>query len=416
MPAAQHSRLGASKAARWMGCPGSVEFAAQFPDPTTQYAVEGTAAHMLAEMSLKNEVNPQQYIGADLSVWVGTDDTGNDIFEVVKVTEEMAAHVQEFTDYCFSLVEQGADISVEQRVSLERLSPPEPMFGTVDFRAYFPEDHSLEIVDLKYGSGVLVMPQRNPQLMYYAIGSAIPIIVKENRPLTEIRTTIVQPRIEHDEGPVRTASYTWEELAQFSKELLAAAQETQREDAPLVPGSWCKFCPAKGACPALAEMTTDIVQSEFSALPAQGLPATDGLTVEQVATILEKAPLIEDFLTAVRQHATRTLELGGEIPGYKLVEGRRSRGWTDEAQAEGYLRRKLGANVAFQKSLISPAKAEKAFKAAGMKRPPHMDKMIQVVPGRLRLAHESDSKPAVTPGDATAQLFDAVEDTHTETE
>ena len=232
--------------------------------------------------------------------------------------------------------------------------------------------------------------------------------------------TIIQPRAHHEDGPVRSWDITWEELQLFAKELVAAGQEASREDAPLVTGEkQCRWCRASATCPALADMTQEVTENKFAVVVAAAeeeggdtpFPAAGSLTIKQVAKVVRAAPLIKQFLEDATKFATETLNQGGEVPGFKLIEGRRSRKWNDEEKAKNYLTRKLGGrkNAVIEK-VISPAQAEKKFKAGGVGTvPKHMLSFVSWVAGSPKLAREENPKPALLVGNAE-NMFTAVEE------
>jgi hypothetical protein len=171
---------------------------------------------------------------------------------------------------------------------------------------------------------------------------------------------------------------------------IRAAEATQEENAPLVVGSWCRWCKAQAVCPAQERSAVAVAQSEFDVIEA--LPAPQHLTDEKLAVILEKAPQIEAWFNAVRDHIHQRLEAGEEFPGWKLVAKRSTRRWKDEVEAEKYLRRKLQVAGAFKKSLVSPAQAETALKKLGQTLPDHM---VSATSSGTNLVHESNTKPAL---------------------
>lgn len=200
--------------------------------PASAYMEEGTAAHALGELCLRKDVSPETYVGTTL--------------EGVEVTEEMAEAVAVYTHYC------GADdkwvegtVWIEHRFNLADLKPPAPMYGTADFVAYDPATRELEVVDLKFGRGVVVEVAGNPQLRYYALGAALSL--KGRYPIEYVKSTVVQPRAGHPDGPVRSEVIPILELLDWSADLFAAARATLAPNAPLVAGRQCRFCPASGS-------------------------------------------------------------------------------------------------------------------------------------------------------------------------
>lgn len=370
-----HSVLGASASHRWMGCPGSVALEATVPSSgSSEHAQEGTTAHEMAELILTGY--PRS--GVDKANKAGYD------------AGEMSKHVRVYTDYVESL--QGAKW-YEMRVSLEALNPPVDMFGTVDTVVWNAGTGHLEIVDLKYGQGVVVEVQDNSQLLYYLLGVVLTLKV---RPET-MRITIVQPRAFHPDGAVRSVDVTWEELKAFRIRLMEAAAATQDPEAPLHVGDHCRWCDAKAVCPAQREHALEVARVEFDVEAREpAMPAVEGLEPDQLALVLERAKLVEDWLKSVRDYAHRLIESGQEVPGWKLVAGRRSRNWRDPEEAEAWLRQRFKVGEVFSKKLISPAQAEKLV--ADRPRLEVPDEMIVWQDGAPKLAPADSPKPALNSG------------------
>jgi putative component of toxin-antitoxin plasmid stabilization module len=349
-----HAKLSASGAHRWMACPGSIVAEAGLPDRPSAHAAEGTAAHSLAEECIRHGKSP---------------------FDQVGVTFEMAVAVQQYLDYICDL--PGA-VEVEQRVEFGRWIPNG--FGTVD--AVSVHEGVIRVVDLKYGKGVRVDAERNRQLMLYALGA-----YDERCLLDDIREAvlvIVQPRLDHiSEWRLPIA-----ELLAFGDEAAAAAKRALAHDAERIPGeSQCRFCKAKPTCPALLQLTHDVIAEDFDALP--GIQALDDAQLGQVLT--HKA-MILDWLSSVEDHVTEQLLTGKVVPGWKLVEGRSLRQWSSERDA-GVVLESLIGDKAWERTLLSPAKAEKAV---GKAKAQLQDLIVKPV-GKPTLAPESDKRQAIQP-------------------
>lgn len=356
LPTWEHSRLGASKAERWMNCPGSVRMSEGIPDKPTIYSATGTAGHEVAARVLASE--------DDADVWLGQKFQLAEF--IVDIDEDMVDAIQAYVNYvCERRDLLDADLLIEQTFSLKVLDPPDDMFGTADTVLVIAGGRYLEIVDLKLGVGVVVDPEENAQLMYYALGALITLHHQlTERPL-KIKATIVQPRAYHPDGAVRTFEFTYEQLVEFKNELFARAGKTQDPNAPLATGSWCRFCPAQAVCPAQRQHAVTLAQTEFDDLPAVDIPPPDKLTLDQVVQALEKGYIIEDWLRAVRLHAQTLLEAGEVVPGWKLVERRATRKWTDPDDTAEIARWALeqGIDSPFHDPKVkSPAQMETAIK------------------------------------------------------
>lgn len=373
----QHAELGASVASRWMACPGSIRLSRTVPvPPTTEYAQEGTAAHALAELALRKGVDPDMWLGLTV--------------EGVEVTDDMVDYVRVYVDHCraFMLPARQHDYWIEHRFNLGALNPPGPMFGTSDFVAYDPAAHILSVVDLKYGQGVVVEAKGNKQLRYYALGSALMLT---GRPIDTVCMTIVQPRVQHPDGVIRSDIITYDELIGFAGDLMEAARATQAPDAPLVPGPHCRFCPASGICPAQREAAQAIARIEFDDMPLAVPPAPETLPDEVFHDMLSKLHILDDWMKAMRGHAQARLERGIPVPGFKLVEKRATRRWADEnetrqwLEAEGYRAEEIE-----KRELKSPAQIEKLV---GKKNLP--SELVTKQSSGYTMVPDSDKRPAV---------------------
>lgn len=376
----QHAELGASVAARWMACPGSINLSRGLPEPPgTAYALEGTRAHTLAELSLRKDVEPSFFVGMEMDGGV--------------VDEDMAAHVSVFTTHCSSL---GGFLQVERKFNLAALNPPGPMFGTADAVVYRRDEvNRLHVIDLKYGQGVVVEVKGNKQLRYYALGALLSLDHDEY-PVDEVVITIVQPRVSHPDGMVRSETVTTAELLDFAGELMAAARATTQPDAALVPGSHCRFCPASGICPAQRERVQQSAEMDFSVVPVEAPRAPETLTKEELTTLMPLFPMIEDWMGAVRAHVQSMLERGEEVPGWKLVQKRAVRKWTDEGDVRAALLASgwKTEDIDTEPELRSPAQIEKLL---GKKRFAEKlgDSHVVKVSSGVTLAAAHDNRPAV---------------------
>jgi hypothetical protein len=382
---ALHSELGASKAERWMQCPGSVNAERGLPNTSSPYAVEGTAAHTLAEKCLRKGIDADVYLDTEIPVEVDGET------QHIAVTEEMVEAVQVYLDYVRkrSFTEQRM---IEVQFDLAPLNPPEPMFGTADCVVWNTADKILEVFDLKYGAGVAVDAKENVQLCYYALGA---VVALNKKPVT-IRVNIVQPRAAHPEGIIRSFEFDWAYLLEYKKALFEAAVKTQDPEAPRSAGAHCRFCKALAVCPEQRRVAIEVAQSEFD-VETPNLPAAANLTSEQIGRILTAAPLIEDWFKAIRSHVTALLDAGQPVEGWKLVPKRASRKWEDEAKAQNILTLMQGVTVddLFTKKFVSPAQAEAVLKEKKIKY--DLTPYIIKASSGTNLVPAGDARPALTP-------------------
>lgn len=395
-PEKVHAELGASVASRWMPCPGSIRLSRSVPrsgaSNSSVYAEEGSRAHALGELALKKN--------QDCDFFVGMEILGG------KIDEDMASFTQIYVDVCRQYLNDPTYICwIEQKFNLGRLNPPGPMFGTGDFVAYDTVNHEVIVVDLKYGSGVVVQVVDNKQLRYYGLGAVLTPELS-GKPIKTVRMTIVQPRVSHPDGVVRSETIEYDELIGFSSELLAAARRTLEPDAPLSPGHHCRFCPAAAICPERARQAVAIAQQEFDAVTEPdvkmvALPDAAGMTDAQLEQVLERLPILEGWAASVRSWAEAKLRRGEEVAGFKMVAKRAIRKWGDKDQAESaaVAAAKSKDDVYEEPTLKSPAQLEKVLgkKVFATELAPFVTK----VSSGYSMVPDNDPRPAVAlaPGD-----------------
>jgi hypothetical protein len=359
-----HAKLSASGAHRWMSCPGSVAAEGELPNRGSAFAKEGSAAHELAEIVLNK--------GGSAFDW-----EGKPLIEhnTVIPDREMVGAVQEYVDYLGNL---KGDRLYEVRVDFSPWVPDG--FGTSD--AIVIDGDTMHVVDLKYGKGVKVDAERNPQAMLYALGAIneFGFIYGAKRIFCHIH----QPRIDH----VSVWEISVDDLMAWGEEVKILAETALSADAKRSPGEkQCRFCAAKAVCPALLKLTEETIGVELASMA--DLAAPTRLTGAQLSLVLTHRALINGWMESVEQLVTERLANGDAFPGWKLVEGRSLRQWSDEGEAERLLVAELGDN-AHERKLISPAKAEKAL---GKKRAALVADVVVKPPGKPTLAPESDPRP-----------------------
>lgn len=379
-----HAKLSASGAVRWLNCPGSVKAEEGFKDKGSSFAQEGTAAHELSELALLHDREPLDWIGHPLvenSEWI--------------VDEEMANYVQVYTDYCRAIAKDADETFVEQRVSYADWVPDG--FGTNDFGALDFTNKRIKIADLKYGKGVQVDAENNPQAMLYGLGTYAEFGWVTDFEWVDI--AIVQPRLDH----ISEWSISVKELLKWAEWVSQRAEIALSDDAERVPGEkQCRFCKAKATCPALMKYTEDIIMAEFEDL--DDLPSPDILSQKELRRVLEHKGLIEGWLSSVESVVRERLENGQDFPGFKIVEGRSLRRWGDEIEAETKLSDMLGEKL-FTKKIISPAQAEKALKKNERK---VLDDLVIKPKGKPTLVPDNDKRPPIN---LSSEDFDDVSDT-----
>lgn len=372
-----HAKLSASGSAKWSLCPGSVFAEKDYPETTSVFAEEGTAAHELGEIILRDD--DELNLGIFSLFGVTLPESG------VTVTQDMLDYVMVYVNYVNSI---SGELFVEQRVDFSHIAPDG--FGTSD--AIVINDSVMTIVDLKYGKGVRVDAENNTQGILYALGA-----VNDYGMLFNIKTiniVIVQPRLDH----ISEWSIGIDELNRWGERLKQAAELTATENAPRVPGEkQCQWCKAKATCPALNKLTESTLMTSFDNLETSK-PET--LTDEQLRIALDNKKLILAWFDAIETIVTDRLTGGNAFNGYKLVEGRSNRAWRDEDATAKALIGVIDMDKLYISKLISPAQAEKEL---GKSRADLLEDLITKPVGAPTLVPESDKRPAVT---VSAKDFD----------
>lgn len=368
----QHSTVvGGSTAARVRHCQGSVRLARSMPrSPESEFAAEGTALHEGIAGILDQDFKEDRSI-------VGV------TFHKHVITEAMFEDaIKPALAYFDSLMKEfdEPEFAVEQRVAFEGI---EGAFGTADVIMRAP-DRSV-VLDWKFGRGVPVSAEDNDQLKFYAYAG---LTTPDCKDLFEqdddwpVELFIVQPRVEDGNSRWLTSV---KQLKAFARDLKHAVKKAEEPDAHFELGPWCRFCPAKPACPLLLDKVDEAMAANLEELG------------EDVADWLQAAEQLDGWIRSVRELAHERLESGQAVPGWKLVAKRASRFWKDEKAAQGVLRR-LGLKSAdmFEKTFLSPAAAEKALKKIGAELDEKAStKLIDKKSSGNTLAREDDKRPAI---------------------
>lgn len=365
MTPSDHALLSASGAHRWLNCTPSARLESDEPESTSAAAEQGTAAHALAEHKLRRAL--KQRSKRPVSAWI--DD------EMETLTDDYVSFVQE---HIFIAQETCGDpqVLIEQRLDFSHIVPGS--FGTGD--CVIIAEPTLQIIDLKYGQGVLVEAVNNPQLMLYALGA-----LHAFGSLYDIETvsvTIYQPR--------RANVDTWEisvaELEQWAEtEVKPKAELASAGEGEFCPGSWCQFCRIAPTCRARAEANLQLAKLEF-------VPPAE-LSDAEIADVLTRIPQLKTWASDVEAYAlSKAVNQGVVFEGFKLVAGRSVRKYTSEkdvaaaAEAAGYRDiwdRKLITLTAMEKLMGKPAFNE------------ILGDLVTKPAGKPTLVPASDKRPAL---------------------
>lgn len=305
-----HAKLSPSAADRWIHCPGSIRLADQCPPAgSTDFADEGTAAHALAELKVLS-------IAGKVAV---------EHFDRARASEYYCGEMEEATEYYKDQVgmiyaralqkDHAAELMAEQHFSLEDWIPGG--FGTSD--AVVIGDGVIEVIDLKYGKGVKVEAEGNPQLRLYGLGAAM--LFGDIYDLNTVRMTIIQPRLDH----ISTEEMPLQELFGWAETVVKpAAKLALGKNAPTECGDWCRWCPARATCRTRAEKQLELAQYDFQ--------APDLLQPEEIGEILRRAEDLQKWASDVQAYAFEQALAGEHYDGWKLVEGRSTRKWADDVK------------------------------------------------------------------------------------
>ena len=337
-----HAKLSASGAHRWINCPGSVRLEEDFPDTTSNYAREGTLAHALAEAKLKKYfIKGYGKKAYDKEV------------EPIKSDELYDKSMENYTDVYFDEIKTRAlsykerpFVAIEERVDFSNWVPEG--FGTCDCLMIYRD--TMTVIDLKYGKGVEVDPEDNPQLMLYALGAYAGYGFLFN--IKKVTLCIVQPRIDN----IKSWDISAGDLLAFGERIKPIAKDAYNGSDKLCQGEHCRFCKAKSRCPERAKEMFKSVEKLKPIMDSDiGLISND-----DISRYLKESTGLIDWIKGLEEEALASILKGEEIPGYKAVEGRSIRKFKDADKAISLLE---GAGydeaVLYERKPLSLSKLEK---------------------------------------------------------
>lgn len=362
----QHALLSASGAHRWLKCPPSALAEAGMPDSTSAAAEQGTVAHALAEWKLRRALHQAPSM-KPVSDWIDT---------------EMEAHTDDYVAFIQERLREARKtcsdpvVLIEQRLDYSYFVPGG--FGTGD--CVIIAEPALQIIDLKYGQGILVETERNPQLMLYALGALAAFEALYE--ISEVTLTIFQPR----RSNVDTWTVSVTELKAWAEGVVRPAAElAARGEGCFAAGDWCRFCKLAPTCRARAEANLALARLEF-APPAE-------LSDVEISEVLAKLPELKAWASDVEAYAlSLAVNQGKTWAGFKLVEGRSIRKYSDEAKVVETAET-AGVSDIYEKKLKTITALEKQL---GKKRFNELlGSLIVKPPGKPTLVPETDKRPAL---------------------
>lgn len=404
MPPSLHAVLGASSAHRWLVCTPSARLAEslnnRFGSKTSSFAEEGTKAHALAEIKVRQAVYEADGMTTAKYSRLTAEErdayAGINKFRYEALREELGEipkDMEQATDsYCDIIMEKylsakdrdpGTKILLEQRLDYSKWVPSG--YGTGD--CTIVSDQLLEICDYKHGKGIPVDAVGNQQLRLYALGALARFGNLFDFPV--IRYTIIQPRLES----VSEETLTREDLLHWAEvEVVEKAKQAWAGTGEFVPGEHCRFCPAKAVCSARVAEALKMFQ--------YGLGAPGIISDEQIPEILGVLDVAEAWIKDIRAYAENQALHGQSWPGYKLVRGKKpNRQWTDPEEVKAQLLRAGYPTDQFEETRLRPvgeiekALGKKAFRAL-------VGELVSQGEGRLTLVPADDKRIEYSSADA----------------
>lgn len=385
---AQHARLSASGAHRWLNCTPSIKLEENYPSSTSIYAEEGTVAHELAETKLMLEYEKISKKAYNARI--------KNIQKSEYYNSEMEDYIQSYVDNVIELVNDSKAICDDVIVMLEeRLDFSEWVpegFGTGDVVVI--SDGILQVIDLKYGKGVEVSATENPQLRLYGLGAYNQFEMLYDIDL--VKTTIIQPRLDN----ISSEEIEVTKLLTWAANVKKKAQMAFNGEGDFVSGEHCGFCRAKNDCRKRAEDNLE---------KARKYDFADTFTLNEyeIADILGFSKNVQDWLKDVQSYALEQAEKHGvKYPGYKLVEGRSNRKYVDEQEVANVL-----LNSDYDEEKIYKPRTLKGIsdmeKAIGKKSFTNLlnDLIIKPV-GKATLVAESDKRAEINSIDSAKKDFE----------
>ena len=361
----QHAALSPSSSHRWLNCSPSAKLEQQFADSESEAAAEGTAAHALCEHKLKRALKmrskkPVSHFDCD----------------------EMDAFTDGYVDFVLETLAQAKQrckdpiVLIEQHLDFSCYVPEG--FGTGD--ALIVGDGILHVIDFKYGQGILVDAENNPQMKLYALGALE--LFGNLYDIDEVSMTIYQPRREN----VSTWTISVADLKVWAEQVLKPrAILAYNGKGDYCPGEWCQFCKAAVKCRARAEAKLNLAKYEFALPPL--------LTDDEIEEILSKLDDLAKWASNIMAYSTdAAINHGKHWTGFKVVEGRSVRKYTDDA-AVAETAKTAGYTDIYKQSLITLTEMERLMGKEQFEEV--LGGLIQKPPGKLTLVPDSDKRQAI---------------------
>ena len=375
-----HAVLSASGSHRWLNCSPSARLELEFENTGSEAAREGTAAHALCEHKLKRALKKRSKRPVSE-------------YDSDEMEECSDAYVQFVMEHYMEAKEKCSDpiILIEQHLDFSCYVPDG--FGTGD--CIIVSDDKLHIIDFKYGLGVLVEAEENPQMKLYALGALE--IYDSLYDIKEVSMTIFQPRREN----VSTWTISTDELKDWAEnELKPKAILAYNGEGEYAPGEWCTFCRAAVRCRARAEEKLKLAQADFKLPPL--------LTDAEIEEVLAIIPDLTKWANEITAYATdAAINHGKQWSGFKVVEGRSVRKYRDEEKvAQAAI--ESGYSDIYRQSLIPMTEMQKLMGKTKFEE--ILGDLIYKSPGKPTLVPVADKRPAMNVSDAMNDFNEYKED------
>lgn len=384
--------MSASSAGRWLACTPSARLEEQFPDKGSPSAEEGTLAHELAEAKVRNFFFTKEFGKRKLNSTIKKLQT-NELWQ-----DEMQGYTDEYLDYIKDTalsLKSSPSVRIEQRVYFKEYTHADPAdevegSGIADCILLYGD--TVHVIDLKYGKGVPVNAENNPQLMLYALGAYQAYRVLY--PIGRAKLTIVQPRL----GSISEWECPVGDLLKFGEYVKERAALANWGEGEFAPGpDTCRFCRAKAQCRARSEENVRLAFFTDKKPPL--------ISNEEAGEYLKKGGDVAKWLEDLKDYALKECLAGKEVPGWKAVEGRGSRDWTDMDVAFGTLVKSGIApeEMLWEKRPLTLAQVEKLVGKKDFQE--SVGDYVVKKPGKPTLVTESDKRPAITNKVTAAEAF-----------
>ncbi len=386
----KHAKLSASGAKKWLNCPLSVAMESKFPNESSEYAEEGTIAHALGELKIRlavGEISKRHYDGEVKKIINNTK---------IEVNREMYEYTDSYRDFVIERFNEAkkktpdAVLMLEQKLDFSEYVPEG--FGTGD--AVIIADGNMEIIDLKYGRGILVSAKDNPQLRLYALGALCGYDYIYD--IKSVTMTIYQPRMDNISSQIITA----DELVEWGGEAVKPkARDAYNSIGECNPGKHCDegFCRARAICKAYSDRQSELARYDFIEAKI--------MTNDDIADVLSKVDALVSWANLIKSYALeQAVNNGVHYNGFKLVEGRSNRIYeSEEAAVKALEENDYTENEIYDKKIKGITEMEKSL---GKKLFNEILGPFVIKPaGKPTLVPESDKRPEINTSAKAAEDF-----------